>query len=119
MGSGRDAGAVLGYTGMYWGSAGIYWDKLGCCAEGRGPSKPPGAEQGQWGALAALKQALQLAHAHLWGGQRCPGSLRDGHEGISWHFLCQGRQLLGVGGIQLNPKPSALKGKEKALCSHG
>lgn len=90
---------ILGYTG-------IYWDAV---LRAEVPASPQELGKGNGESLAALKQALQLAHVRLWGGQRCPAALRDGHEGIS----------CATGGIQLNPKPSALKGKEKALCSHG
>lgn len=81
--------------GQHWDELGQHWDALGCCAGGRGPSKPPGAGEGPWG---ASKQALQLAQVHTFGVAK----------GI---FLCP-----VLGGFQLHPKSSALQGEEEALC---
>lgn len=105
-----------GMLGQHWEVLGQHWDVLGCCAEARGPSKPPGAGEGLWDgdSLAALKQVLQLAHVHTFG----VGSDAQVPSGVAkGHFLCHSPHVLG--GIQLNPKCSAPKWKEKALCSQG
>lgn len=90
-------------VGSHWDVLGQHWDVLGCHAEGRGPSKPPAAGEGPWGDPGSLKASAAAGscpHGHLWV--------------VKGHLLCP-----VFGGIQLNPKSSAGKWKEKALCSHG
>lgn len=109
------SGVTLGYTGIYWGSAGIYWDAV---LRAGVPASPRelGKSNGEF--LAALKQALQLAHVHT-GTSHGVGSDARPPSGMATRAFPVPRPPRCSGGIQLNPKSSARKGKEKALCSHG
>lgn len=95
------------------GCAGIYWDVLGCCAEGRGPSKPPGFGERPQGVPGSLKASAAA------------GSCPHGTPGVGSDVqlpsgVAKGNLLRhSLGWIELDPKPSALQWKEQALCSHG